>query len=53
MNRCRKISFTKPVGERKRGRPSLMWADSMEQDIQILGIEAWKTIGTTGVAELR
>jgi hypothetical protein len=40
-------------GTRERGRPSLMWAGSIERDIQILVIGAWKTTGTTGVAELR
>jgi hypothetical protein len=53
MNKCRKINFIKPVGTRRRGRPSVMWSDSIKQDTQILVIETWRTTGTTGVAELR
>jgi len=53
MNMFRKINFINPVCTRKRGRPSAMCSDSMQQDIQILVIETWRTTGTNGVAELR
>jgi hypothetical protein len=50
---CRKINFIKSVVTRKRGRPLVMWSDSMERDIQILVIKTWWTTGTTGGADLR
>jgi hypothetical protein len=40
---CRKLTFSKPQGTRRAGRPSLRWLDSVEKDLRLLGIRGWKT----------
>jgi hypothetical protein len=40
---CRKLTFSKPEGTRRVGRPSLRWLDSVEKDLGLLGIRGWKT----------
>jgi hypothetical protein len=30
---CRKLTFSKPEGTRRAGRPSLRWLDSVEKDL--------------------
>jgi hypothetical protein len=42
MNPCRKLTFTKPENIRRRGRPSIRWLVSIEQDLQVLGTRGWK-----------
>jgi hypothetical protein len=40
---CRKLTFSKPEGTRRAGRPSLRWLDSVEKDLKLLGTRGWKT----------
>jgi hypothetical protein len=40
---CRKLTFSKPEGTRRAGRPSLRWLDSIEKVLRLLGIRGWKT----------
>jgi hypothetical protein len=35
---CRKLTFSKPKGTRRAGRPSLRWLDSVEKDLRLPGI---------------
>jgi hypothetical protein len=39
----RKLTFSKPEGTRRAGRPNLRWLDSVEKDLRLLGIRGWKT----------
>jgi hypothetical protein len=43
-NPCKKLTFTKPEGVRKRGRPPLRWMDAVEKDLCTLGIRGCKNI---------
>jgi hypothetical protein len=40
---CRKLTFSKPEGTRRAGRPSQKRLDSVEKDLRLLGIRGWKT----------
>jgi hypothetical protein len=37
-DQCRKVTFTKIEGRRKKGRPPIRWLDSVEQDLRVPGI---------------
>jgi hypothetical protein len=39
---CRKVTFTKIEGRRKKGRPQIRWLDNVEQDLRVLGIQGWR-----------
>jgi hypothetical protein len=39
---CRKVTFTKIQGRRKKGRPPIRWLDSGEKDLRVLGIQGWR-----------
>jgi hypothetical protein len=39
---CRKVTFTKIEGRRKKGRSPIRWLDSVEQDLRVLGIQGWR-----------
>jgi hypothetical protein len=43
ISSCRKLTFSKPEGTRRAGRPSLRWLNSVEKDLRLLGIRGWKT----------
>jgi hypothetical protein len=38
---CKKITFSQPEGSRKKGRPILMWLDSVSKDVKLLKAETW------------
>jgi hypothetical protein len=40
---CWKLTFSKPEGTRRVGRPSLKRLDSVEKDLRLLGIRGRKT----------
>jgi hypothetical protein len=40
---CRKLTFSKPIGTRRAGRPNLRWLDSIKKDLRILGVRGWIT----------
>jgi hypothetical protein len=41
---CKKITFSQPEGNRKKGRPKLKWPDSVLKDLKILKVTAlWRT----------
>jgi hypothetical protein len=39
---CRKATFTKIEGRRKKRIPTIRWLDSVEQDLRVLGIQGWR-----------
>jgi hypothetical protein len=38
LNPCKKLTFSKPIGTRKKGRPPVRWMDNVQQDLQTLGV---------------
>jgi hypothetical protein len=34
------------MGTRKKGRPPVRWMDSVQQDLQTLGVRNWKEIAS-------
>jgi hypothetical protein len=38
---CKKITFSQPEGNRKKGRPKLRCLDSILKDLKILKVTAW------------
>jgi hypothetical protein len=38
---CKKITFSQPEGNRKKGRPKLRWLDSILKDLKTLTVTAW------------
>jgi hypothetical protein len=34
----------KPVGRRKRGRPTKRWIEDIEGNIQIMGVRGWRKL---------
>jgi hypothetical protein len=53
LNPCRKLTFSKTMGTRTKGRPPVRWLDNVQQDLQTLGLETGKKycrIGSGGEA---
>jgi hypothetical protein len=46
LNPCKKLTFSKPMGIRKKGIPPVRWMDNVEQDLQTLGDRNWKEIAS-------
>jgi hypothetical protein len=46
LNPCKKLTFSKPMGTRKKGRPPVRWLDNVQQDLQTLGVRNWKGIAS-------
>jgi hypothetical protein len=42
LNPCKKLTFSKPIGTRKKGRLPVRWLDNVQQDLQTLGLETGK-----------
>jgi hypothetical protein len=42
LNPCKILTFSKPIGTKKKGRPSVRWMDNVQQDLQTLGVRNWK-----------
>jgi hypothetical protein len=42
LNPCKKRTFSKQIGTRKKGRPPVRWLDNVQQDLQTLGVRNWK-----------
>jgi hypothetical protein len=40
---CRKLTFSKPEGTSRAGKPSPRWLNSAERGLRILGVQEWKT----------
>jgi hypothetical protein len=38
---CKKITFARPEGSRKKGRPKLRWPDNVLKDVKLLKVETW------------
>ena len=43
-NPLKKLTFTNPMGARKRGRPPIRWLDSVESDIKTISKRDWRNI---------
>ena len=41
-NICKRVTFYKMIGTRKRGRPTLRWIDGVHKDLQRTGVKNWK-----------
>jgi hypothetical protein len=46
LKSCKKLTFSKPMGTRKKGRPPVRWLDNVQQDLQTLGVRNWKEIAS-------
>jgi hypothetical protein len=46
LNPCKKLTFSKPIGTRKKGRPPVRWLANVQQDLQTLGVRNWKGIAS-------
>jgi hypothetical protein len=44
LSPCKKLTFSKPMGKWKKGRPPVRWLDNGQQDLQTLGVRNWKEI---------
>jgi hypothetical protein len=40
---CKKITFDKPEGRRRVGRPNLRWRDGVMRDAERLGVRNWRS----------
>jgi hypothetical protein len=38
----KKLTFSKPIGKTKKGRPPVRLMDNVQQDLQTLGVRNWK-----------
>jgi hypothetical protein len=41
LNPCKRLTFSKPIGTRKKERPPVRWLDNIQQDLQTLGVRNW------------
>jgi hypothetical protein len=41
LNPRNKLTFSKPMGRWKKGRPPVRWLGSVQQDLQTLGVRNW------------
>jgi hypothetical protein len=41
-NIMKKVTFQKPFGSRRKGRPKLRWIDDIEADLKNLGVRGWR-----------
>jgi len=39
MDPCRKLTVFKPEGPRRVGKPKVRWLESIEEDLQEMGLE--------------
>jgi hypothetical protein len=46
LNPCKKLTSSKPIGRRKKGRPPVRWLGNVQQDLQTLGVRNWKEIAS-------
>jgi hypothetical protein len=38
----KKLTFQKPSGSRRKGRPKLRWIDDIQADLKTLGARGWR-----------
>jgi hypothetical protein len=41
---CKKVTFGKPEGKRRTGRPNRRWMDEVMKDAEKLGVRNWRTM---------
>jgi hypothetical protein len=46
LNPCKKLTFSKPMGTWKKGRPPVRWMDNVQQVLQTMGVRNWKGIAS-------
>lgn len=39
---CKEMTFTRPTGARRVGRPPLRWLDGIEEDLKRIGLKNWR-----------
>ena len=40
----KRILLARPIGDRKRGRPRLRWADCLQRDFNTIRVKDWKAV---------
>ena len=40
----KRILLARPIGDRKRGRPRLRWADCLQRDFNTIRAKDWKAV---------